>query len=46
MLADAASSSWLCLTGSMCSGSMFPNERVRGSRVDRDRVALEQGDTK
>ena len=33
MLADAASSSWLCLPGSMCPGWMFPNDRVRGSRA-------------
>jgi hypothetical protein len=33
MLADTASRSWVCLPGSMFAGSMWPNERVLGSRT-------------
>ncbi len=33
MLAETASMSWVCLPTSMFCGSMWPNERVRGSRT-------------
>ncbi len=33
MLAETASMSCVCLSTSMFAGSMWPNERVRGSRT-------------
>ncbi len=33
MLADTASRSCDCLPGSICAGSKWPNDRVRGSRT-------------